>query len=59
VLPRSDVQTGRASFFDMTHDGSWGGIVTGDRISVDHTICPCGRTTLHIDKKIQRHNRRR
>lgn len=53
-LPRSGVQTGRAAFFDMTNDGSWGGIVTGDRITVDHTPCPCGRTTLHIDKKIQR-----
>jgi hypothetical protein len=53
-LPRSGVQTGRASFFDMTQDGGWGGIVTGDRISVDYTPCPCGRTTLHITKKIQR-----
>jgi hypothetical protein len=53
-LPRDGVQTGRASFFDMSQDGSWGGIVTGDRISVDYGACPCGRTTLHIDKKIQR-----
>ena len=53
-LPRRGVQTGRASFFDMSQDGSWGGIVTGDRISVDYGPCPCGRTTLHIDKKIQR-----
>jgi len=54
-LPRAGVQTGRASFFDMSQDGSWGGIVTGDRISVDYGPCPCGRTTLHMDsKKIQR-----
>jgi hypothetical protein len=53
-LPRSAVQTGRAAFFDMTHDGSWGGIVTGDRITVDYRPCPCGRTTLHIDQTIQR-----
>jgi hypothetical protein len=53
-LPRTGVQTGRAAFFDMSHDASWGGIVTGDRITVDHTPCPCGRTTLHLDKKIDR-----
>lgn len=53
-LPREGQQTGRASFFDMTQDGAWGGIVSGDRITVDYTPCPCGRTTLHIAKKIQR-----
>jgi hypothetical protein len=53
-LPRQGVQTGRAAFFDMTHDGSWGGIVSGDKITVDYTPCPCGRSTVHIDKKIQR-----
>lgn len=53
-LPRKGVQTGRAAFFDPTHDGGWGGIVSGDRISVDHAPCPCGRTTLHLDTRIQR-----
>jgi len=53
-LPREGVQAGRASFFDVSQDGAWGGIVSGDRITVDFTPCPCGRTTLHIDKQIQR-----
>jgi hypothetical protein len=53
-LPRAGVQTGRATFFDITQDGGWGGIVSGDRITVDHDACPCGRTTFHIDKRIQR-----
>jgi hypothetical protein len=53
-LPREGRQTGRASFFDLGQDGAWGGIVSGDRITVDYTPCPCGRTTLHIDKQIQR-----
>ena len=53
-LPREGVQTGRASFFDLTQDGHWGGIVAGDRITVDYTPCPCGRTTLAMGKKIQR-----
>jgi len=53
-LPREGVQTGRASFFDVSQEGAWGGIVSGDRITVDFTPCPCGRKTLHIDKTIQR-----
>jgi hypothetical protein len=53
-LPRRGVQTGRAGFFDLSHDGFWGGIVTGDRISVDYSPCPCGRSTVHIGKTIQR-----
>jgi hypothetical protein len=53
-LPREGVQTGRASFFDLSQDGTWGGIVSGDRITVGYSPCPCGRTTLYMDKKIQR-----
>ena len=53
-MPREGQQTGRASFFDPSQDGAWGGIVSGDRITVDYTPCACGRTTLHIGKKIQR-----
>ena len=54
-LPRSGVQTGRASFFDPTHDGTWGGIITGDKITVDwDKPCPCGRSTVSIVGKIQR-----
>ena len=33
-LPRTGEQTGRAAFFDLSQDGAWGGIVSGDRISV-------------------------
>ena len=53
-LPREGVQTGRASFFDISQDGAWGGIVSGDRITVDFAPCRCGRSTLHIGKTIQR-----
>jgi hypothetical protein len=53
-LPREGVQAGRAAFFDVSQDGAWGGIVSGDRVSLDFTPCPCGRTTLHLDRRIQR-----
>jgi hypothetical protein len=54
VLPREQVQAGRAAFFDMTHDGSWGGIVSGDRVEASYEPCPCGRSTVHLSRKIQR-----
>jgi hypothetical protein len=53
--PREGVQTGRAAFFDATHDGTWGGIITGDQITVDwDTPCPCGRATVPIKPTIAR-----
>ena len=54
VLPREGVQAGRAAFFDMTHDGSWGGIVSGDRVEANYEPCPCGRSTIHMSTTIQR-----
>jgi hypothetical protein len=54
VLPRQGVQAGRAAFFDMTHDGSWGGIVSGDRVEASYEPCACGRSTVHLHNKIQR-----
>jgi hypothetical protein len=53
--PRSGVQSGRAAFFDPTHDGTWSGIITGDHITVDwDTVCPCGRKTPMINSTISR-----
>jgi len=34
---------GRMAFFDLTIDGRWGGLISGDRIQVDFSPCPCGR----------------
>ena len=54
-LPRAGTQTGRAAFFDMTQDSTWGGIVTGDLVTVDwDTQCECGRASVALEKKINR-----
>jgi len=54
-LPRMGKQTGRAAFFDMTQDSTWGGIVTGDLVTVDwDRPCECGRTSYALEKKISR-----
>lgn len=54
-LPRSGAQTGRASFFDISNDGTWGGIVSGDQVTAQwDEPCPCGRRTAYLENKIQR-----
>jgi hypothetical protein len=47
-------QTGRAAFFDLIPGSYWGGFITGDEIALDRRPCPCGRTTPHIARRIQR-----
>jgi len=35
---------GRFAFLDLLYDGRWGGLISGDRVSVDFGLrCPCGR----------------
>jgi hypothetical protein len=58
-LPREGVQTGRAAFFDIIPQTYWGGFVSGDEIGVDWGPCQCGRTTVHIDKHIERYSEKR
>lgn len=54
-LPRVGKQTGRASFFDMTADSCWGGLVTGDVVTIDwDRPCECGRTSYAMEKQINR-----
>jgi hypothetical protein len=44
LLPRHGVQTGRFAFLDMGFEGRWGGLITGDRVTMDFTQrCGCGR----------------
>ncbi|MBU6265951.1 MAG: hypothetical protein KGN34_00335 [Sphingomonadales bacterium] len=54
-LPRRGRQTGRAAFFDMTAESCWGGLITGDLVTVDWDHpCACGRTSVALEKKINR-----
>jgi hypothetical protein len=53
-LPRSGVKTGRAAFFDLVPQTYWGGMTTGDEVTVDWAPCGCGRTTVHIHPNIRR-----
>ncbi len=53
-LSRNGVQVGRAAFFDLAINGAWGGLITGDKVEIDWSECPCGRTTAHISDNITR-----
>ena len=33
---------GRAAFFDLSLDGRWGGVISGDKVSLDYSPCACG-----------------
>jgi hypothetical protein len=36
--------TGRMALFDVSLDGRWGGIISGDRVVMDYDVSPSGRT---------------
>lgn len=46
---------GRAAFFDLSLDGRWGGVITGDRISLDYSPCACGNKGPSVRDKIARY----
>ncbi len=45
---------GRAAFFDIALDGRWGGVISGDKISVDYGPCACGSASPSIRDDIVR-----
>jgi hypothetical protein len=58
-LPREGRQTGRMAFFDVLPTSHWGGFITGDEVTFDWSPCPCGRTTAHIEGRIERYSEKR
>jgi hypothetical protein len=46
---------GRAAFFDLSLDGRWGGIISGDHIHIDYGRCACGARAPSIRDDIRRY----
>ena len=46
---------GRAAFFDMSMEGRWGGVISGDKIRATWAKCECGRASPSIADDIQRY----
>ena len=56
LLPIMDGEyEGRAAFFDLSLDGRWGGVISGDRISIDFKPCACGSRGPSIRDNIVRY----
>lgn len=46
---------GRAAFFDLSIDGRWGGVISGDKVSIDFRPCKCGHKGPTIADTIVRY----
>lgn len=46
---------GRAAFFDLSLDGRWGGVISGDHVEVDFSPCACGAKSPSIADNIVRY----
>jgi hypothetical protein len=56
-LPRSGTQTGRFAAFDALAQNMWGGIITGDKVTIDwDRDCGCGRKGAHIHDDVERYS---
>ena len=56
LLPREGRQTGRYAFYDLAADSHWGGLVTGDKLSIEWSEpCACGQTSPYIVGEISRY----
>jgi hypothetical protein len=56
-LPRTGRQTGRAAVYDILLRAHWGGVISGDEVTIDWDLeCPCGRTSVAYEKDIMRYS---
>jgi hypothetical protein len=56
LLPIEDGEyEGRAAFFDLSIDGRWGGVISGDKVSIDFSPCACGARSPSIRDNVARY----
>ena len=46
---------GRAAFFDLSLDGRWGGVISGDHVKIDFEPCVCGSSSPSIADDVYRY----
>ena len=57
LLPRTGTQTGRFAAMDLLPSTYWGGIISGDKVTVEwDRECPCGRKGTHLHRDISRYS---
>ncbi|MDM3976121.1 hypothetical protein QRB36_18300 [Mycobacterium marseillense] len=56
-LPRTGVQTGRAAVYDILLRAHWGGVISGDEVTINWDLrCPCGQTSVAFEPDIIRYS---
>lgn len=57
LLPIDQTQEyeGRAAFLDLSIDGRWGGVISGDRVFIDFRPCKCGNRGPSIRDNVARY----
>ena len=55
MQPREGIVEGRFAFMDPTMEYRWGGMISGDKLTVDFSPCPCGRKGMTILHPVQRY----
>ncbi|MDT5100555.1 MAG: hypothetical protein QOC76_4292 [Mycobacterium sp.] len=59
-LPREGRQTGRAAVYDLLLKAHWGGVISGDEVTIDwDLVCPCGQTSVAFEHDIVRYSEKR
>ena len=53
--PEAGTVEGRFAFLDLSIEGRWGGLITGDRVTADFSPCACGRSGPAILPEIRRY----
>lgn len=54
VAGKGEVE-GRAGFFDLSIDGRWNGVISGDKIAITYDKCDCGNPSPSIRDNITRY----
>jgi hypothetical protein len=52
--PTGEVE-GRAAFFDISMEGRWGGLISGDKVKVTWEPCACGARSPSVAYEIERY----
>jgi hypothetical protein len=56
LLPMGEGEVeGRAAFFDLSMDGRWGGVISGDKVQIDFSPCKCGAKSPSVRDNIVRY----
>lgn len=56
ALPRCGRQTGRFAALDLAAQHLWGGLITGDMLTIQwDSACPCGRQGAYIEDTVTRY----